>query len=156
MSIPASEATQRTCASSSSTGNKWNCKCCVRLRIVSATFSGSVVAKTKTTCDGGSSRVFSNAAEAPLDNMCTSSRMYTLCRPGEPSDAAAIISRMSSTPLLLAASSSMTSKLLPSCTAKHEPHSQHGSPSFEFSQLRTLARIRAVVVLPVPRGPENK
>ena len=34
--------------------------------------------------------------------------------------------------------------------------SQHGSPSCGFSQLSTLARMRADDVLPVPRGPENR
>ncbi len=46
-----------------------------------------------------------------------------------------------------------------SCRARptrHDSHSQHGSPSCGFSQLSTLARIRAEVVLPVPRGPENR
>ena len=48
-------------------------------------------------------------ASAALESMCTSSRMYTLCRPGVPSDAFSIRSRIASTPLLLAASSSCTS-----------------------------------------------
>ena len=45
----------------------------------------------------------------PCESMCTSSRMYTLCRPGVPSDAFSMRSRIASTPLLLAASSSCTS-----------------------------------------------
>ena len=44
-----------------------------------------------------------------LESMWTSSRMYTLCRPGVPSEALSIRSRIASTPLLLAASSSWTS-----------------------------------------------
>ena len=62
-------------------------------------------------------------------------------------------SRMSSTPLLLAASSSWTSKLVPASTARHESHSQQGSPSTGRSQFNTFARNRAEDVLPVPRGP---
>ena len=155
-SMPASSANQRMWDSITSIGNRWNCRCCVRLRMVSLTFCGSVVANTKTTWGGGSSKVFSNAASAPLVSMCTSSRMYTRWRPGVPSAAFSMISRIASTPLLLAASSSCTSKLVPRSTARHESHSQHGSPSCGFSQLSTLARMRADVVLPVPRGPENK
>ena len=44
-----------------------------------------------------------------FESMCTSSRMYTLWRPGVPSDAFSMRSRIASTPLLLAASSSCTS-----------------------------------------------
>ena len=47
-----------------------------------------------------------NALAAAVDSMWTSSRMYTLVRPGEPSAALAMRSRMASTPLLEAASSS--------------------------------------------------
>ncbi len=81
----------------------------MRERIVSETFCGSVVARTNTTCGGGSSNVLSNAASAALDSMWTSSRMYTLCRPGVPSIALSIKSRIASTPLFDAASSSCTS-----------------------------------------------
>ena len=152
----ASCTTQRTWSSSSLAASKRNCKCCVRLRMVSLTFCGSVVASTKTTCGGGSSSVFNNAASAPALNMCTSSRMNTRWRPGLPIDARSMSSRMLSTPLLLAASSSSTSKLAPRSMARHESHSQHGSPSFGLAQLSTLAKMRAAEVLPVPRGPENK
>ena len=106
---PASSATQRTCSCSVSDASRWNCRCWVRLRIVSDIFCGSVVASTKTTWGGGSSSVFSNAASAPLESMWTSSRMYTLWRPGVPSDAFSIRSRIASTPLFDAASSSCTS-----------------------------------------------
>ena len=124
--------------------------------MVGSTFCGSVVASTNTTWSGGSSSVFSSALDAAGDSMWTSSRMYTLVRPGEPSADRSIRSRMASTPLLDAASSSNTSKLVPASIARQESHSQHGSPSWRFSQLRTLARMRAVEVLPVPRGPENR
>ena len=53
-----------------------------------------------------SSFVFSSAAEAAAVSMWTSSRMYTFVRPGEPTAARAMRSRMASTPLLEAASSS--------------------------------------------------
>jgi len=46
--------------------------------IVADIFCGSVVARTNTTWDGGSSSVFSRAASAALLSMWTSSRMYTL------------------------------------------------------------------------------
>ncbi len=52
-----------------------NSKCWVRLRIVGSTFWASVVASTKTTWPGGSSRVFNNALEAAVESMCTSSTM---------------------------------------------------------------------------------
>ena len=58
------------------------------------------------TCSGGSSSVFSSALDAAGDNMCTSSRMYTLLRPGDPTTVRLISSRMASTPLFEAASSS--------------------------------------------------
>ena len=77
-SRPASAATQRTCSAKVSAGSRWNCRCWVRLRIVSDIFCGSVVANTNTTCGGGSSSVLSSAASAARDSMCTSSRMYTL------------------------------------------------------------------------------
>ena len=77
--------------------------------IVGSTFWGSVVASTKTTWSGGPSSVFSRAADAAAESMCTSSRMYTLVRPGEPSDTRLMSSRMSLTPLFDAASSSWTS-----------------------------------------------
>ena len=57
----------RTCwsrADNVSEPRRRNSKCCVRLRIVGSTFCASVVASTKTTCPGGSSRVFNNAFDA--------------------------------------------------------------------------------------------
>ena len=58
--------THRTCSASSSAGSRWKRRCWVRLRMVSLTFCGSVVASTNTTCGGGSSSVFSSAASAGL------------------------------------------------------------------------------------------
>ena len=63
---------------------------------------------------------------------------------------------MSSTLLLDAASSSCTSKLVPASMARHDSHTRSGSPSAGAAQLRTLARMRAVDVFPVPRGPLNR
>ena len=77
-SRPASAAIQRTYASSSSAGRRWNSRCWVRLRMVGLTFCGSVVASTNTTWGGGSSSVLSSAASAARESMWTSSRMYTL------------------------------------------------------------------------------
>lgn len=68
--------------------------------------------------------------------------------------------RISSMPRLEAASISTTSKELPSSMPRQEKHSPQGSPRAlnfssvaRFSQFRSLAINRAVVVLPVPRGP---
>ena len=52
-----------------------NSKCWVRLRMVGSTFCGSVVASTKMTWAGGSSRVLSRALEAAVESMWTSSTM---------------------------------------------------------------------------------
>ncbi len=60
---------------------------------------------------------------------------------------------MASTPLLDAASSSLTSSEVPASTARHDGQAQHGSPSTGAWQFRALARMRAVEVLPVPLGP---
>ena len=90
---------------------------------------------------------------AAADSMCTSSRMYSLVRPAVPSATRATRSRMASTPLFEAASSSVTSSELPASTDRHDSQVPHGSPSTGWAQLRALARMRAVEVLPVPRGP---
>ena len=152
-SSPASATTSSTSVVRSSAGSRVNSRCWVRLRMVGSTSCGSVVANTKTTCSGGSSNVLSSAAEASLVSMCTSSRMYMRVRPGLASAVVAMRSRMSSMRRLDAASSSVTSNELPASTATHESHTPQGSPSAGFVQLRTLARMRAVEVLPVPRGP---
>ena len=120
------------------------------------TFCGSVVARTKTTCAGGSSSVLRSAFDAPFESMWTSSRMYTLRRPAVPSAARSFSSRMLSTPLFDAASSSNTSNDVPRSIARHTSHTPQGSPSLTFGQFRAFARMRAVDVLPVPRGPLNR
>src|SRR5688500_12608932 len=69
-----------------------------------------------------------------------------------------MISRTLSTPVLLAASISMQSMSSPRETPLHDSHWSHGcvvGPVL-FSQLRHLARMRAVEVFPVPRVPQNR
>ena len=90
--------------------------------------------------------------------MCTSSMMYTFLLP----TCGAICTwrirlRMSSTLLLLAASSSKMLRECPSSNVRqgaHSPQATRSSP--RFSQLMVRARIRAQVVLPTPRGPQNR
>ena len=107
-----------------------------------------------TTWAGGSSSDFSSAFDAPRLSMWTSSRITTLRLPDVPSGIRSMRSRMSPTPLFDAASSSSSqSTMRPSSTATQFGQTPHGSPPLGFSQLRTLARIRAVEVFPVPRGP---
>ena len=66
-------------------------------------------------------------------------------------------SLISSTPLLEAASISIISKLLGAESALHTSHTSHGEPSsLGCKQLIALAKILAVVVLPVPLVPVNK
>ena len=155
-SRPASATTSSTSARSSSAESSPSSRCCARLRMVSTTLCGSVVASTNTTWSGGSSRVLSSAFSAPDVSMWTSSRRYTLVRPGVPRATLASRSRTSSTLLLEAASNSWRSNERPASTAKQDSQAQQGSPSASAVQLRTLARMRAAVVLPVPRGPLNR
>src|SRR3954470_3579775 len=67
-------------------------------------------------------------------------------------------SRVSSTPPWLAASSSTTSTLPGPFGASemHESHLPHGSGVGPSAQFSDRARIRALDVLPQPRGPENR
>ncbi len=155
-SRPASATTSRASDSNWSAGRRFSSRCWDRLRMVSTTLWGSVVASTKTTWSGGSSRVLSRAFSAPEVSMWTSSRRYTLVLPGVPRATLANRSRMSSTLLLDAASSSCRSNDVPSSTASHEGQAQHGSPPSGVVQFSALARIRAAVVLPVPRGPLSR
>ena len=59
-------------------------------------------------------------------------------------------------PRLLAASISMTSSARPSVIAWHMAQVLHGSPLPFVRQLTALARMRPVLVLPVPRGPQKR
>ena len=132
-------------------------KCWVRERIVAGMRSGSVVAKMKITCSGGSSSVLSRALKALFDIMCASSRMMTFF--GLSSGASRMRSRnsrTSSTELLLAASISITSGCRSSRTMRQFSHSPQGRSSGAAWQPTLMAMRRAVVVLPTPRGPENR
>src|SRR5699024_9150875 len=66
------------------------------------------------------------------------------------------ISLMSSTLVFEAASISITSEIVPSKIPKQALHSLHGSFVGACSQFIVCAKILAALVLPVPRGPENK
>src|SRR5216684_7604616 len=63
---------------------------------------------------------------------------------------------MSLTPPLEAASISTRSRARFSAAATHNAQVLHGSPSSAFGQLTARNRIRAALVLPVPRGPVNR
>lgn len=123
------------------------------------TLSGSVVANTNFTCSGGSSTVLSRALKPCVDTMWASSRMKILylSRVGA-NVARSRRSRASSTPPWLAASISTTSSEPgpPRASSTHDGHRPHGSGVGPCSQLRQRARIRALVVFPQPRGPENR
>src|SRR5947207_5732407 len=90
--------------------------------------------------------------------------MYTLWRPS--AEAAYMArsrrSRASSTPRLEAASSSTTSRFAaPVQTRVQESQAPHGSPAGSpaaprRSQFSAIARMRAAVVFPTPRGPANR
>ena len=126
---------------------------------VTGTLRISVVANTNFTCGGGSSKVLSSALKALRDSMWTSSTMNTRARAciGR-NRVASMISRTSSTPVLLAASISVTSGCRSARIATQFGHTPHGSavgppvPSGP-TQFSARAMIRAVVVLPTPRTP---
>ena len=81
----------------------------------------------KITCAGGSSSVFKSALKAATESMCTSSMMYTryLALAGVKFDSS-IRARMLSTPLLLAASISTTSRIDPSSRPRQTGQTPHG------------------------------
>ena len=56
-------------------------------------------------------------------------------------------------PRFEAPSISRTSKLLPATIAVQEGHASQGESVGPLAQLSALARMRAVEVFPVPRGP---
>ena len=66
-----------------------------------------------------------------------------------------ITSRTLSTCVLVAASISRTSMSRPCAISMHASHAPQGSAVGPFSQFSARARMRAVVVLPTPRGPEK-
>ena len=112
----------------------------------------------KTTCEGGSSSVLRKALNAAVESMCTSSMMNTLYLPTCGGMRVCSISAfMFSTELLLAASSSYMLNERCSLKARQLSHSLQASPpSVGLRQLIALAKMRAQVVLPTPRGPQNR
>ena len=115
-------ASRSRAARAGRTRKRWH-----RLRIVGSMAPISVVQSTKTTWSGGSSSVFRTAFDASFVSMCASSTMYTLRRPCTGRSATrSRISRMSSMPRWLAASSSMTSTDVASWIDRHDSHSLHG------------------------------
>ena len=128
-----------------------------RDRTVAGTFIGSVVAKIKIACAGGSSRVLRSALNASVVIICTSSIMKILYGPDE-GDSLILSrsSRTSSIPRLLAASISNTSILDPFAMDVHASHAPHGPFPEDFSQVKSFAMIRAAVVFPDPFGPLKK
>src|SRR5262245_59679090 len=63
---------------------------------------------------------------------------------------------MSSTPVLEAASISITSTGAPETKSWQDGHALHASGPLRWVQASALARSRAVVVLPTPRGPVKR
>ena len=66
-----------------------------------------------------------------------------------------MVSRTLSMPVCDAASISSTSMSRPWAISTHASQTPHGSPVGPVTQFNPRARMRAVVVLPTPRGPEN-
>ena len=134
-------------------------KCCVRLRIVAGSLSGSVVARINFTYSGGSSNVLSNALKASRVSICTSSMIKILKRPilGW-YFVCSIKSLISSILRLDAPSSSIISIWLILCgfAAMQFGHSPQGLEQGPLSHCKALAKILALEVFPLPRNPENK
>jgi len=108
-------------------------------------------------CSGGSSRVFSIALNAEVESMWTSSITYTLNRPRVGAYTEFSRSwRISSTLVLVAASTSIKSMKRPASISVQAEHFPHGRELMPVSQFSDLARMRASVVLPTPRVPANK
>ena len=107
---------------------------------------------------GGSSKVFNKALNACLLSMCTSSIINILYFDVfGPYLENSMRSLTSSTPVLLAASISRTSMWLELVIASQLSHkSSLHILSIPFVQLRDLATILAIVVLPTPRIPVKR
>ncbi len=89
--------------------------------------------------------------------MCTSSITYTLKRPRVGAYCAVSSSwRISSTLVLVAASTSSRSTKRPPSISGQALHLPQGSGVMPVSQFRHFARMRASVVLPTPRVPVNR
>ncbi|RIH74234.1 hypothetical protein Mcate_02788 [Meiothermus taiwanensis] len=154
-SRPSQARMRRSFSTISASESRRKRKCWVRERMVGGMRSGSVVAKMKITWGGGSSSVFKSALKALLDIMWASSRITTLCWPRMGlSRMRSRSSRTSSTELLEAASISSTSGCRPSRTSRQPSQVPQGLGSLE--QLTAWAISRALLVLPTPRGPENR
>ena len=143
IAICSASAIARKCATTSASPISRKLNRCTRLKIVAGSLSASVVARIKTTCSGGSSSVLRSALNADLLSICTSSMMYTFF--GALTGAICTLSRksrISSTELLLAASISIISRCVDS--------------SVYGKLLISCAKIRAIDVLPTPRGPVSR
>src|SRR6185312_450425 len=118
----------------------------------------SVVANMKMACAGGSSSVLRKALKAACDSMCTSSIIYTLYLPSCGANLTCSINPLiSSTELFDAASNSCMLSERPSLKLLHDSHWLQASVSGpRFMQFMVLANIRAQLVLPTPRCPQNK
>ena len=115
-----------------------------RDKIVGIILCFSVVAKINLACGGGSSKVFKKALNADLDNICTSSIMYTLYFPTWGGTLTwSVKFLISSTELFEAASNS---NIL----------NEKSSISVLLDKLISLAKILAHVVLPTPLGPQKR
>ena len=128
-----------------------------RETIVGSTLSPSVVAKTKRTCAGGSSRVFRSAFHAAFESMWHSSTMKILnFELAGLNWTDSMIGLTSSTLLCDAASSSVTSSDRPPAISRQFGHLPQGSTPSGEAQLSAFAKMRESVVLPMPRGPTNR
>ena len=111
----------------SAAGRRFRLNCRQRDSTVTGSFCGSVVASRNLTCGGGSSSVFSRALKECVDSMCTSSIRYTLNRPRVGRYCTfSRSSRVSSTLVREAASTSIRSTKRPSSISRQAPHSPQG------------------------------
>jgi len=125
--------------------------------MVGGNASGAVVARIKTACAGGSSRVLRNAFAPSRVNMCASSMMKTFIRIDDGANFTDSRSaRISSIPRFDAASTSMTSSAVPASIARQFSHVLSGSGVGPCTQSIHRAKILAADVFPLPRGPENR
>src|SRR5260370_16347192 len=109
--------------------------CRQRESTVTGIFWGSVVARMNLTCSGGSSRVLSIALNADVESMWTSSMTYTLNRPRLGAYTEFSRSwRISSTLVLVAASTSIRSTKRPASISTHAQHSPHDLQLMPASQ----------------------
>ena len=155
-SFPMPSRMRFKCVSRSSSGMSLKSSRIQRERMVAGILCGSVVARMKMAWAGGSSSVFNSALKALSVSICTSSTIYTLYFPETGGYCTfSRRSRISLTPLLEAASISKMSRL-PSESARQTAHSPQGEPFTGRSQLTARAKMRATVVLPVPRGPVKR